>query len=139
MKLFSRTFEETLKIGEQIASSLRGGDVLALNGPLGAGKTALAKGIAWGLGIQEELASPSYTLVLEYKGRLPLYHMDMYRLTSEEEFETLGADELFYGKGICLVEWGERIPSYLPPNCKSVRIHIEEDLRRAITLGGIEL
>lgn len=90
------------------------GMVLALNGALGTGKTVLAKGIARGLGVKELVISPTFTLIQEYQGRVPLFHFDFYRLDRAEEVEALGYEEYFFGEGVCLVEWAEKFPFLLP-------------------------
>ncbi len=96
------------------------GTVIAFRGGLGAGKTTLAKGIAQGLGIQDEVTSPTYTLVFEYSGRLPLRHVDAYRLASAAEFEEIGASELMAPDGLCLIEWSENVAAALPPEAQIV-------------------
>lgn len=98
------------------------GDVIALFGTLAAGKTTLTKGIAEALEIQEPVTSPTYTIVSEYEGKLPLYHLDTYRLSGEDEALTIGIEELLYGNGVCVIEWSERIQNMLPPH--TIRVHI---------------
>lgn len=110
------------RFGEALAKGLEPGDVVALTGPLGAGKTTLSKAIAKGLGVRETVTSPTFTIIKEYKdGRLPLYHFDVYRIMDEEEMYELGYEEYFYGEGVCLVEWADKIGELLPENS----IHIE--------------
>ncbi len=138
-ELTSKSFKETLKWGEKIGQKLKAGDIVALHGDLGAGKTALTKGVALALGIKEDVTSPTYTIVSEYEGTLPLYHMDMYRIEGIEEFEMLGVDDLIFGRGVSLIEWSERISEYLPDDCKSVTIRIMENGDRKIILEGIDL
>jgi tRNA threonylcarbamoyladenosine biosynthesis protein TsaE len=107
--------EATLALGESWAASLRGGEVIALHGVLGAGKTQLVKGLARGLGFPGEVTSPTFTLVHEYRGgRLPLYHLDLYRLSGTHDAGTLGLDEYFSGGGVTVIEWPDRIAPYLP-------------------------
>lgn len=101
--------EETIAAGEVLAERLGPGSVVLLIGPLGAGKTTLAKGIARGLGVSEEIISPTYTIVSEYRGRLPLHHVDLYRIEGREQIENLGLDDFLWGEGVSLVEWGEKI------------------------------
>lgn len=106
MEFISYSFENTLEIGARISALLHAGDVVELVGELGAGKTALTKGIAKGLGVSDEVTSPTYTLMNSYEdGRLPLYHFDLYRLRGEEELNELGLDEFLYGNGVCVIEW----------------------------------
>ncbi len=120
--------EETLSIGESIGKRLRPGAVVLLIGPLGAGKTTLAKGIARGLGIEEEIISPTYTIVCEYSGAKPLHHIDLYRVEGREQMESLGLDDILFADGISLVEWGEKLPADFPVT--PVRIDI--------SMGGVE-
>jgi tRNA threonylcarbamoyladenosine biosynthesis protein TsaE len=129
--------EETQALGEGFALKLKPGAVLALMGGLGAGKTCLAKGIARGLGVQEEVTSPTYTIVSEYQAfldhqALPLYHIDAYRLSGEDDFENLGGRELLYGQGICLIEWSERIAGALPREAIRITIEIAGENSRII-------
>jgi tRNA threonylcarbamoyladenosine biosynthesis protein TsaE len=121
-----------MALGEGIARCLRGGSVVALRGPLGAGKTCLTKGIARGLGVDETITSPTYTIVSEYAGRLPLYHIDAYRLGGDEEFLALGGDEFLYGAGVSVIEWSERIPQSIPPEAMVIELGIDEDGGRGI-------
>ncbi|MEG6520489.1 tRNA (adenosine(37)-N6)-threonylcarbamoyltransferase complex ATPase subunit type 1 TsaE [Desulfotomaculum sp. 1211_IL3151] len=106
--------EETKLLGEKLAAFLMAGDILCLNGDLGAGKTAFSQGVAKGLGISNTVTSPTFTLINEYEGRLPLYHFDVYRLGGPEDMEDLGYEDYFYGQGVCLVEWAERVKEVLP-------------------------
>lgn len=123
---------ETVAEGERIARRLAPGSVVLLVGPLGAGKTTLAKGIARGLGVTEEVISPTYTIVSEYQGRLPLHHVDLYRIEGREQIENLGLDDFLWGDGVSLVEWGEKIEAdILRPHLR-VTLHISEDGGRDI-------
>lgn len=131
-KTYSET--ETIELGKKIGSFLKKGDVLALEGTLAAGKTYFTKGIAQGLGIKEEITSPTFTLVSEYYGKLPLYHFDVYRLFSTEEFLDIGGEEFLYGEGVCVIEWSEKIRSELPENTIFVFIKITEDGSREIEI-----
>ncbi len=105
-----------------------------LVGNLGAGKTCLTQGIAWGLGINEYTLSPSFVIMRELYGRMPLYHIDLYRLENLEESLDLGLDDYFYGKGLCVVEWADRTLSILPPEHLLIRIDYLEDDRRRLSL-----
>ncbi len=138
-EVISKSHEETLALGKKMGKLLSPGDILTLNGPLGAGKTTLTKGVAMALGINQEITSPSYTIISVYPGELPLYHMDMYRIEGPEEFELLGLDDYLYGHGVSLVEWSERIASELPDDCLKARLDIQEDGSRKITIEGLEL
>lgn len=116
----SRSAHDTLEFAKSYASTLKAGDVVLLNGDMGAGKTVFAKGVALGLGIDDEVLSPTYAYMNDYGGRL--YHYDCYRLSSGAQAEALGLADYFYGEGVCLVEWAENIADILPENCKIVTI-----------------
>jgi tRNA threonylcarbamoyladenosine biosynthesis protein TsaE len=107
------------------------GSVYALNGPLGSGKTVFAKGFAEGLGVAEEVTSPSFALIIEYSGRLPFFHIDLYRRASRAELEGLGLEEIFSGSAVCLVEWAERAAGLLPQGTVFVRISLNGDGSRS--------
>ena len=127
--------EETIQLGEKIGSFLEPGTIIALKGALGAGKTVFAKGIARALGIDQEITSPSYTIISEYSGRIPLFHIDAYRLTGDEDFRLTGGEELLYGQGICIIEWSDRLT--LLPSSLPVEIGIMADGKRNIICGEI--
>jgi tRNA threonylcarbamoyladenosine biosynthesis protein TsaE len=129
--------EETIALGERIARFLHPGSVVALRGCLGAGKTCLTKGIARGLGVEETVTSPTYTIVSEYPGHIPLYHIDAYRLEGDEDFENIGGPELICGGGVSVIEWSERLPFSLPQDMVSVEITISEDQRRSFKISGL--
>ena len=113
--------EETRQFGLDFAENLKAGDVIALIGNLGTGKTALTRYVAEGLGIHERISSPTFTIVKEYdSGRLPLYHFDVYRIADPEEMFNIGADEYFFGQGVCVVEWADMIEELLPENTKYI-------------------
>lgn len=115
--------EETTKFGFELGSSLQKGDIVALIGDLGTGKTALTKAIAWGMGITETITSPTFTIVQEYmSGRLPLYHFDVYRISDPEEMYELGYEEYFFGEGVCVIEWADLIEELLPEETKVIRL-----------------
>jgi len=127
--------EETLSLGKKIACILKKGSVVALNGPLGAGKTCLAKGIAVGLGVKETVTSPSYTIVSEYEGILQgesvqIYHIDAYRLAGNDDFSAIGGEEIIFGDGISIIEWCERVPVFIHNGVLRVDIQIMNDERR---------
>jgi tRNA threonylcarbamoyladenosine biosynthesis protein TsaE len=120
----------TEALGERLASCLAKGDILALHGELGAGKTCLVRGIARGLGIDEgSVASPSFTLINEYPGRVPLVHLDGYRLDSAEAFEELGLEDYFEGEGVLVMEWAEKVPN-LPEERIDIAIQWVDEKRR---------
>ncbi len=114
--------EETTLLGRKLAKLLSPGDLVCLIGELGAGKTHFAKGIAIGLGIKDIVTSPTFTLIKEYEGRLPFYHMDAYRLDGAEDLEDLGYGEYFYGEGVTLIEWADRIREALPEDRLDIMI-----------------
>lgn len=131
--------EQTKQIGRLIGHAAPPGSVVSLRGPLGAGKTVIAKGVAEALDIDEAIVSPTFTIVQEYEGSMPLHHMDLYRIGGIEEFGGIGGEELLYGEGITLIEWSEKIDEILPENCIRVQLHIESDGSRTITVSGVNL
>ena len=115
--------EETFLAGKSAGEKAKPGEIYALTGDLGAGKTVFAKGFAAGLGITEPVNSPTFTILQIYEGgRLPLYHFDVYRIEDEAEMEEVGLDEYLYGNGVCLIEWPERIAEILPESTRIVSI-----------------
>ena len=130
----SLSASETETEGRKLGESLRKGDVVSLRGSLGAGKTVLAKGIAESLGITEARVSPTFTIVQEYSGREKLYHLDLYRLSGDDEFESMGGEEFLYPDGITLIEWSEKIDDMLPDNTIFVDITISDDGSRNIDI-----
>ena len=126
--------EETFALGERLAPLLEKGSIVALKGPLGSGKTCFAKGIARGLGIYEELSSPTYTIVSEYAGAFTVYHIDAYRLRGNDDFSAIGGEEIVFGNGISLIEWSERIPAFIPAGAFRVDIELKEDNERLIRI-----
>jgi tRNA threonylcarbamoyladenosine biosynthesis protein TsaE len=121
-EVVSRAPEETAAAGERLAATLGPGDVVALSGELGAGKTCFVQGIVRGLGATAHATSPTFVLVNQYRGRLPVYHVDAYRTRSVAELLDLGLEEMLDGEGVTLVEWAERLESVLPP--RAVRVSI---------------
>ncbi len=119
--------EETKILGKEIGKLLGEGDLVALNGDLGAGKTSLIQGIALGLNSEDKVSSPSFSLIKEYSGDRPIYHFDLYRLNRPEELEDLGYEEYFYGKGITLIEWAEKIQKYLPEQLLLIKIKMSDE------------
>ena len=134
--LITENAAETKALGEKIGRQLRGGEVIALTGELGAGKTCLTQGLALGLGVdaREYVTSPTFTLINEYQGRVPLYHIDLFRLEDMEETENLGCEECFYGKGITVVEWAEKAETILPEEYLSIELTPLDENRRQIVL-----
>ena len=131
-----RTAQDMEELGRSIGETCAPGCVISLRGSLGAGKTVFAKGVARSLGIQEAIVSPTFTLVQEYEGRIPMYHMDLYRITSEEDFQMIGGEDLLYSDGVCLIEWSEIINYLLPNGTLFVDIKVNEDQSRTVTLKG---
>ena len=123
--------EETFETGRRIAGTARPGDVFALEGDLGAGKTVFTKGFASGLGVTGAVNSPTFTILQIYEeGRLPLYHFDVYRIEEPEEMEEVGFDDYIYGDGVCLIEWANRIEEILPE--ETIYIVIEKNLEKGM-------
>lgn len=131
----STSVEETIRIGFEFGKQLEAGDVVCLDGDLGAGKTHFVKGVASYFGINpEKVSSPTYTLIHEYSGELPVYHFDCYRLKHEQEALEIGAEEYFYGDGVCLVEWPKRIEGLIPEEAIWVEISHLSDSKRKINI-----
>ncbi|MFZ4617668.1 MAG: tRNA (adenosine(37)-N6)-threonylcarbamoyltransferase complex ATPase subunit type 1 TsaE [Rectinemataceae bacterium] len=131
------TADDTLAFGSRIGKSAVGATVIALRGGLGAGKTVLAKGIARGLGIEDEVTSPSYTIISEYEGRLRLHHVDAWRLSDPEEFTAIGGGELFGDPdGITVIEWSERIAELLPDDAITIELEPRDDDSRLARVSG---
>ncbi|NLP46374.1 MAG: tRNA (adenosine(37)-N6)-threonylcarbamoyltransferase complex ATPase subunit type 1 TsaE [Epulopiscium sp.] len=124
------TPEETKKIGQMIGENAKVGDMYCLMGDLGVGKTVFSKGLAEGLGIEEAITSPTFTIVNEYSGRLPFYHFDVYRLGDSSELEEIGYEEYFYGDGVCLIEWANLIEDLIPQD--AIWITIEKELEKGL-------
>lgn len=133
LDFISHSEAQTRRLGVRLASLLRPGDVLALVGELGTGKTRWVQGICLGLDVTEPVVSPSFTLVNEYGGRWPVYHIDLYRLTDPAEVFTFGLEDYLYGSGISLIEWADRAREFLPTNYLTIELyHLEESKRRVV-------
>ncbi len=134
--------EETFHLAEKLVEKSHPGQIYTLNGDLGVGKTVFTQGMAAGLGIDEPVNSPTFTIVQEYRsGRLPLYHFDVYRIGDPEEMEEIGYDDYFFGEGITLIEWAELIEELIPENRISVTIEKDPDRGfdyRKITIEGMD-
>ena len=138
MEFLSRSPEETEAIGQRLAQCLKGGEIIAYEGDLGAGKTAFTRGLALGLGITERVTSPTYTIVNEYEGgRLPLFHFDMYRLTDSEALFDIGWEDYLLRGGVCAVEWSENVSDAMEEPI-TVRIEKLSEDSRKITVEGVE-
>src|SRR5690625_84413 len=130
-KYIAHSLEQTYSFASQLAKQLEQGSVITLEGELGTGKTAFTKGIAQGLDIKEPITSPTFTIIKEYQGTLPLYHMDAYRLEHSEE--DIGFDEYIYGNGITVIEWAQYIEDFLPNELLNITIkYIDENSREFI-------
>lgn len=134
MRFVTRSEEETLKIGAMIGERLKAGDVISLNGELGAGKTHITKGIAKGLGVDDYITSPTFIIVNQYEGRIPLYHFDVYRINDIDEMYEIGFDEYLYGNGACIVEWGKIVEELLPEHAIKIDINKIDDTTREIII-----
>lgn len=134
MTFVTHSAEETIQLGKKIGSMLKPGAIIAMEGNLAVGKTTITKGIAESLGIEEAITSPTFTLISEYEGKMPLYHMDVYRLDSCEDFINLGVEDLMYGDGVSIIEWSERVREELPKSTITLRLEIRGDGGRDITL-----
>jgi tRNA threonylcarbamoyladenosine biosynthesis protein TsaE len=133
--LLSQSVDETLALGERIGRAAVPGDVVALFGGLGAGKTVLAKGILRGLGGEpDDATSPTFTLLRQYQARLQLHHFDAYRLGTPRDLLDIGAEEAFYGGGICVIEWAERVLDVLPADRLEIHLEVSGEARREIRL-----
>lgn len=132
----SKSHAETQALGERLGRALVAGDVVALTGDLGAGKTSFVQGLARGLGVRGRVASPSFTIVNEHEGRVPLFHVDFYRLEGASELDHIGFDDYFARGGVVVVEWADRFPEALPAERLDIRIEIVGDDVRRLHVGG---
>ena len=130
--------QDTYDLGKKLGENCKPGDIILLNGDLGVGKTVFTKGFGKGLGIEEPISSPTFTIMQIYEqGRLPLYHFDVYRIADPEEMDEIGYEDYFFGKGVCLIEWASLIQGLLPAECRTIRI--EKDLERGFDYRRVEL
>ncbi len=138
LSITSSSVEQTIELGRLIGSKLKEGDVVALIGQLGSGKTYLTKGIAEGLGVTDKKAikSPSFVLINEYHGRVPVYHIDAYRLQDSADMFTLGSDEIFWGNGVSIIEWADRVASSLPAEYLKITLSIISPSVRSIEISA---
>lgn len=121
-----------------LGSFLKPGTIIAMQGTLAAGKTTITKGIAAALGIEETVTSPTFTLISEYEGIMPLYHMDVYRLDSTEDFINLGTEDMLYGNGVSIIEWSEKIMSELPKKTIVLSLEAQDDGSRIINISNFD-
>lgn len=126
--------EETIELGKKIGSLLQKGDIIAMQGTLAAGKTTITKGIAQALGVKDTITSPTFCLISEYEGKMPLYHMDVYRLDGAEDFANLGTEDMLYGEGVSIIEWSEKIMEELPKKTIILKLEPHEEGTRKITI-----
>lgn len=135
---YSSSDQDTVRLGCRVGQVLRAGDVLALIGELGSGKTCFTRGVAYGLGVGTEtvITSPSFSLANEYRGRYPLAHMDLYRLEGGEDSFFMGLDEYLDGERVVVVEWAERCPEMMPAKTLTVRLMIHDESTRIIRFSG---
>ena len=135
MKVFiSKNENESRRIAFDMGKNAKPGEVYSVTGTLGAGKTLMAKEFARGLGISDDITSPTFTILEEYPGKIPFYHFDLYRIESPEEIELMGFEDYFYGNGVSWIEWAEKCGSLMPEKHISVTIEIISDEERRITL-----
>lgn len=132
----STDVEQTLRLGNLLGTLLAPGDVIALVGELGAGKTTLVKGIARGLGVADKRAvkSPTFSLIHRYEGRIPIHHFDVYRLKGTQEMFDLGSDEMIYGDGVAIIEWADKVPECLPEKHLEITLSLVSNHERTIQL-----
>ena len=138
MKYLSKSAIETIETGKRLGRILNAGDVVALSGPLGSGKTWFTKGIGLGFGVDpdEVISSPSFSIVNEYEGRCLMYHMDLYRLDSPSDIMSIGLDDYFHDRSVVVVEWAERYPEILSSGCINVKMEILGNNERSIEINS---
>ena len=131
-----KSLQETRFLGEHLGTVAKPGDIYTLSGDLGAGKTALTQAIGQGLGVPEDnyITSPTFSLLHEYPGRIPLYHMDLYRLGNEDEFVDLGFEEYMYGDGLTVIEWPDRLGSLMPESRLHLELKIIDEFSRSVEI-----
>ena len=134
--LQSDSVDATHEMGRVIGANIRPGDIILLTGGLGAGKTTFTQGILWGLGSEDYARSPTFVLVNEYDARIPVYHMDLYRLDSFEEIEGLGLEDYLFGDGLCVIEWADKAEGYFPIDHVDILIETVSESERAFTLAA---
>lgn len=135
MTFLTKSSEETIELGRKIGKLLKPGDIIAMSGTLAAGKTTITKGIAESLGVKDNITSPTFCLISEYEGeKMPLYHMDVYRLDDEDDFLNLGVEEMLYGNGVCIIEWSEKVKKVLPKKTIYMNITPNSDSSRSINI-----
>jgi len=133
LTIITKSSEETKKLGREISKLVQPGDLLAFYGELGTGKTCFIQGISEGLGIKDYVTSPSFTIINEYQGKIPIYHFDLFRLNDMEEIAELGYEEYFFGVGLTVVEWAEKMETLLPKNYLRIDIKFKNYSERIIS------
>lgn len=140
MEFISKSEKDTIKLAKKFEKKLKGGEVVVLNGDLGAGKTTFTKALCKALKVKENVTSPTFTLMNIYtSGRLPLYHFDMYRIEDESEAQELGLNDYFYSNGVCMIEWAENIKHILPKNLITINIEKIGETSRKFEILGLEV
>ncbi len=137
VELISHSVDDTINLGTFIGKNLREGSIVALMGDLGSGKTCITQGIARGLGVSEKyyITSPTFTLINEYPGRVPLYHLDVYRLSGSADLRDMGYEEYFFGEGVIVVEWAEKIDDIIPSDSIFIWLKYLDEGKREITIS----
>ena len=136
MEVITKSAEETVELGRKIGAFLLPNDVVALIGPLGAGKTTLIQGIAEGIGVKDYVTSPTFIIINEYQGRFPFYHVDLYRLEKLSEIEDLGIEEYFNRGGVCVIEWAEKLKELLPKKAEKIEIEVVSETERKLCVSS---
>lgn len=139
LDFISHSETQTRRLGGKLGHLVEPGDVIVLNGDLGVGKTRWAQGFGYGVGVpsDEVINSPTYTFINHYAGRLPFYHIDLYRLADTAEADTLALEEYFYGDGVCVVEWGSRASNLLPPDRLEITLYHLADTKRRLVMKAL--
>ena len=137
--MITNSAKETMLVGEKLAKKLKPGDIIALSGNLGSGKTTFTKGVGKGLGVKypRRINSPTFVLIKEYDGKMPLYHLDLYRLDDLKEIENLAIEEYIYGNGVTVIEWAEKIKCILPKKRISVKLRIKGGNKREVLVENL--
>jgi tRNA threonylcarbamoyladenosine biosynthesis protein TsaE len=133
---YTKSAEETIELGRKIGSLLQSNDIVALTGTLGAGKTTLIQGIAQGIEVKDYVTSPTFIIINEYQGRIPFFHIDLYRLNNVEEIEDLGIEEYFSRGGACVIEWAEKLGPLRPKACQEIRIEVVSEQKRELCVSS---
>ncbi len=137
--MLTRSAKETIGLGEKLAERLSRGDVVALHGDLGSGKTTFTKGVGKGLGVKNtrQINSPTFVLIKEYEARVPMYHIDLYRLDNLKAIEDIAIEEYIYGDGIAVIEWAEKVKGFLPKKHIAVKFQIKDENKREIEIEDL--